>query len=118
MVRFVPGAAAHLIAAAYADHVDSRINDQYRSAAGARRFLHNIVHYPGCGRSCSLGSYVAFEAASGRMCGISLASMVAAECGHITQICVSPTVHGTGIGHELLRQSLISLRNMGCRAVT
>lgn len=111
-------AAAHLIAAAYADHVDSGINDQYRSAAGARRFLHNIVHYPGCGLFCSLGSYAAFEAASGRMCGISLASMVSAECGHITQICVSPTVHGTGIGHELLRQSLISLRNMGCRAVT
>src|ERR1035441_1118331 len=42
-------AAAQLIPAAYAGHIDSGINDQYRSAAGARRFLHNIVHYPGCG---------------------------------------------------------------------
>ena len=42
-------AAAQLIAAAYTGHVDSRINDQYRSAAGARRFLYNIVQYPGCG---------------------------------------------------------------------
>ena len=29
-------AAAQLIAAAYAGHIDSRINDQYRSVAGAR----------------------------------------------------------------------------------
>jgi ribosomal protein S18 acetylase RimI-like enzyme len=111
-------AAAHLIAAAYAGHVDSGINDQYRSAAGARRFLHNITHYPGCGVFCHLASYAAFDAASGRLCGISLASMVSAECGHITQICVSPAAHGTGVGHELLRQSLISLGGMGCRAVS
>jgi ribosomal protein S18 acetylase RimI-like enzyme len=111
-------AAAQLIAAAYAGHIDSGINDQYRSAAGARRFLHNIVHYPGCGQFCNLASYAAFEAASGRLCGISLASTVSAECGHITQICVSPGARGTGVGHELLRQSLISLGAMGCRAVT
>ena len=111
-------AAAHLIAASYADHVDSGINDQYRSPAGARRFLHNIVHYPGCGVFCPLGSFAAFEAASGRLCGISLASMVSQGCGHITQLCVSPAARGTGIGHELLRQSLISLAGMGCHAVT
>jgi ribosomal protein S18 acetylase RimI-like enzyme len=111
-------AAAHLIAAAYAGHIDGRINDQYRSAAGARRFLNNIVHYPGCGLFCHLASYAAFEAAGGRLCGMSLASMVSAECGHITQICVSPAARGTGIGHELLRQSLIALRDMGCRAAT
>src|SRR5260370_12826848 len=42
-------AAAQLIAEAYAGHIDSRINDQYRASAGARRFLHNIPQYPGCG---------------------------------------------------------------------
>jgi ribosomal protein S18 acetylase RimI-like enzyme len=111
-------AAAHLIAAAYAGHVDGGINDQYRTAAGARRFLHNIVHYPGCGQFCPLASYAAFEAASGRLCGISLASMVSERCGHITQLCVSPAAHGTGIGHELLRQSLRSLAATPCHAVT
>jgi ribosomal protein S18 acetylase RimI-like enzyme len=111
-------AAAHLIAAAYAGHLDSGINDQYRSPDGARRFLHNIVHYPGCGLFCQPASYAAFEAIGGRLCGISLASMVSAECGHITQICVSPAARGTGLGHELLRQSLISLVAMGCRAAT
>ncbi len=36
----------------------------------------------------------------------------------MTQICVSPEVRGTGIGHELLRQSLISLRDMGCNSAS
>ncbi len=109
--------AAQLIAAAYSGHVDSRINDQYRSVLGARRFLYNIVQYPGCGAFYRPASYAAFEA-GGRLCGISLASLVAPECGHITQICVSPSVRGTGIGHALLRASLTTLREMGCRSAS
>ena len=35
--------AAELITDAYRNHVDSRINDQYRSVAGARRFLYHIL---------------------------------------------------------------------------
>ncbi len=111
-------AAASLISAAYSGHVDSRINDQYRSTAGARRFLYNIVQYPGCGTFYRPASYAAFEAATGRLCGISLASLVAAGCGHITQICVSPGVRGTGTGYALLRQSLATLQEMGCRSAS
>jgi ribosomal protein S18 acetylase RimI-like enzyme len=111
-------AAAQLIAAAYFGHIDSRINDQYRTALGARRFLYNIVQYPGCGAFFRPASYAAFQAVSGQLCGISLASLVAPERGHITQICVLPSVRGTGIGHELLRQSLTALRDMGCRSVS
>jgi ribosomal protein S18 acetylase RimI-like enzyme len=111
-------ATAQLIAAAYAGHIDGRINDQYRSIAGARRFLNNIVQYPGCGAFYRPASLAAFEAVSGRLCGISLASLVTPETGHLTQICVSPSVRGTGIGHELLRQSLIVLREIGCTSVS
>jgi len=107
-------AAAALIAEAYAGHVDGWVNDQYRSAAGARRFLHNIIAYPGCGAFAPAASYLAFEASSGRLCGLSLASRVSSEAGHITQICVSPAVRGTGIGHALLRDSLLALRKMNC----
>src|SRR5207248_3524583 len=110
--------AAQLISTAYTGHVDSRINDQYRSAAGARRFLYNIVQYPGCGAFYRPASYAAFDAGSGRLCGVSLASLVAPGCGHITQICVSPSVRGTGIGHALLRTSLTTLRDMGCRSAS
>ena len=111
-------AAAHLIAAAYTGHIDGSINDQYRTPAGARRFLYNIVQYPGCGTFFRPASFAAFEASSGHLCGISLASLVAPECGHITQICVSPSVRGTGIGHALLRRSLIALRDLGCHSAS
>jgi ribosomal protein S18 acetylase RimI-like enzyme len=106
--------ASQLIPAAYSGHIDSRINDQYRTPLGARRFLYNIVQYPGCGAFFRPASYAAFEGASGQLCGISLASLVAPNCGHITQICVSPAVRGTGIGHELMRRSLTTLRELGC----
>ncbi|HEY9139737.1 MAG TPA: GNAT family N-acetyltransferase [Bryobacteraceae bacterium] len=109
-------AAAALIAESYAGHVDGWINDQYRSPAGAHRFLHNIVAYPGCGTFSQSASYLAFEGAGGHLCGLSLASLVSPESGHITQICVSPSVRGTGIGHALLRQSLLALRKMECRS--
>jgi ribosomal protein S18 acetylase RimI-like enzyme len=110
--------AAHLIAAAYEGHIDSRINDQYRSVEGARRFLYNIVQYPGCGAFYRPASYAAFEAESGRLCGISLASLVALDCGHITQICVSNAVRGAGVGYELLRRSLTTLRDAQCRSAS
>jgi len=110
--RYIDSAAA-LIAEAYDGHVDGWINDQYRSPAGAHRFLHNIVAYPGCGTFSQQASYLAFDA-HGALCGISLASLVSPESGHITQICVSPAVRGTGIGHALLRQSLLTLRKMEC----
>ena len=110
--------AAQLISAAYSGHIDSRINDQYRTPLGARRFLYNIMQYPGCGAFYRPGSYAAFEGVSGRLCGISLASIVAPNCGHITQICVSPAVRGTGIGYELLRQSLTTLRDAGCHSAS
>jgi ribosomal protein S18 acetylase RimI-like enzyme len=111
-------AAAQLIADAYEGHTDSRINDQYRNVSGARKFLYNIVQYPGCGAFYRPASVAAFEPLDGRLCGVSLASMVADGIGHITQICVSPSVRGTGIGHELLRQSLTTLREAGCRSAT
>ena len=106
--------AARLIATAYESHVDSTINDQYRSVSGARRFLLNIVQYPGCGSFFAPASNVALNA-SGELVGISLASLVSEDSGHITQICVSPEERGTGAGYEMLRRSLTSLASHGCR---
>jgi ribosomal protein S18 acetylase RimI-like enzyme len=110
--------AAQLIAAAYTGHIDSYINDQYRSVAGARRFLYNIVQYPGCGSFFRPASYVALDLERGRLWGLSLASVVGPESGHITQICVAPDVHGTGVGYELLRRSLVTLREHGSRRIS
>jgi ribosomal protein S18 acetylase RimI-like enzyme len=110
--------AATLIASAYQGHIDSEINDQYRSPAGARRFLMNIVQYPGCGSFFQPASFVAIEPSSGRLAGICLASLVQADVGHVTQVCVSKAARGTGVGYELIRRSLNSLVSHGCRKVT
>ena len=110
--------ASQVIAAAYPDHVDSQINDQYRSVAGAGRFIHNIVTFPGCGRFLRQASFVAFDPATKSMAGIILASFVADDVGHITQLCVAPAMKGKGLGYELLRRSIDALRSYGARKIS
>jgi ribosomal protein S18 acetylase RimI-like enzyme len=110
--------AAGLIAEAYDGHIDANINDQYRTAPGARKFLLNIVQYPGCGSFFQPASFVALEPRSRRLVGISLASMVAAETGHITQICVHSEARGRQIGYEMLRASMQALAHHGCSKVS
>jgi ribosomal protein S18 acetylase RimI-like enzyme len=105
--------AARLVAAAYRGHIDGEINDQYRSPDGARRFLSNIIQYPGCGTFFAPAAYAALDA-RGALCGISLTSMVAADTGHVTQVCVAPAHKGTGVGYALLRSSLLALTAHGC----
>ncbi|MGH9559609.1 MAG: GNAT family N-acetyltransferase, partial [Bryobacteraceae bacterium] len=105
---------ARLIASAYRDHIDSQINDQYHSPSGSRRFLTNIVQYPGCCAFFAPGSYAAADL-TGHLRWVSLASLVAPEVGHITQVCVAPEDRGKGLGYELIRQSLIALAAHGCR---
>jgi ribosomal protein S18 acetylase RimI-like enzyme len=109
---------ARLIANAYEGHVDSQINDQYRSPAGARRFLTNIVQYPGCGTFFGPASFAATDLSSGVLHGVALASLVARDVGHITQVCVAPSHQGTGLGYELLRRSLLALAAHGCRSAS
>jgi ribosomal protein S18 acetylase RimI-like enzyme len=108
--------SARLVASAYRGHVDSDINDQYRSPSGARRFLNNIVQYPGCGTFFGPASYAATDV-KGALCGMSLASLVSDTTGHITQICVSPAQRGKGVGYALLRRSMLALAAHGCRTV-
>lgn len=110
--------AARLIATAYRGHIDAEVNEQYRSPAGARRFLQNIVQYPGCGTFFGPASWLAFETGSGRLCGLCLASAVASDVGHITQLCVTPPVRGRGLGYELIRRSLNSLAAAGMRRIS
>jgi ribosomal protein S18 acetylase RimI-like enzyme len=110
--------SARLIAAAYRGHVDSDINDQYRSPSGARRFLTNIIQYPGCGMFFGPASCIARHPQTGALCGISLASLVAHDSGHITQICVAPSQRRTGVGYAMLRRSLLALAAHGCRTAS
>jgi len=109
---------AALVTASYRGHVDSEINDQYRSLPGARHFLMNIVQYPGCGQFSSKASLVAVDSNNGRVCGVCLASMVSETAGHVTQLCILPSLRGAHLGYELLRQTLNRLTELGCRSIS
>jgi ribosomal protein S18 acetylase RimI-like enzyme len=109
---------AHLVVAAYRGHVDSEINDQYRTIPGSRHFLMNIIQFPGCGNFSAKASVLAVDATTGRMCGVCLASLVSPTCGHVTQLCLLPQVRGTGLGYELLRQSMLRLVELGCETIS
>jgi ribosomal protein S18 acetylase RimI-like enzyme len=110
--------AAIVITEAYRGHVDGDVNDQYLTLPGARRFLNNLMQYPGCGVFFQPASLVAIDVWTGRACGLSLASILSQGVGHITQICVNPALKGKGLGYELLRRSLLALGEAGCGKVS
>lgn len=123
-VRFVPWSEryqeeiAHLVAAAYRGHVDSEINDQYRTIPGARHFLMNIIKFPGCGNFFPAASVIGIDDSSGRICGVCLASLVSANSGHVTQLCILPAARKSRLGYELLRQCMLLLIQAGCTSIS
>ncbi len=102
--------AAAVITAAYRSHVDSEINDQYRTVAGSLRFLNNIVRFPGCGTFDPGSSFVAIDRDTRTMVGLILCSRVKDDVGHVTQVCVLPEHRGQRIGAALLMASAGELR--------
>ena len=105
--------AAALISAAYRGHVDSEINDQYRTLTGSLRFLNNIVRFPGCGTFDPRGSFVVLERRTRMLTGLILCSLVRPDVGHITQVCVLPEYRSAGLGEAMLAASTKSLRERG-----
>jgi ribosomal protein S18 acetylase RimI-like enzyme len=110
--------AARLIHLAYADHVDSQINDQYCSEGGALKFLRNIVLLPGCGQFLPEASFLVRPAGDDRLIAMVLTSMVAERVGHTTQICVMPGYQGNNIGRTLMEQSILALRRRNYESLT
>ena len=110
--------AGAIIAAAYKGETDSEINAQYRSPGGARRFLSNIVDFPGCGTFHKAASFVAFDAGTGEAAGMVLSSFVSPEAGHISQLCVMPNFRGAGLGNELLRTAAAALYQHGAQRIS
>src|ERR1700736_4580743 len=106
-------AAAALITAAYRGHVDSEINDQYRTLTGSLRFLNNIVRFPGCGTFDPQASFVVLERRNQTLIGLILCSRVRPDVGHITQVCVLPEHRSAGLGEALLAAATKNLRDRG-----
>jgi ribosomal protein S18 acetylase RimI-like enzyme len=103
--------AAGVITAAYRAHIDSEINDQYRTNAGSMRFLNNIVRFPGCGVFDPDSSFVAIHRPSNALIGLILCSRVKDDVGHVTQVCLVPEFRHQGIGEHLIACTHSSLRS-------
>ncbi len=114
--HFAP--CARLIHLAYADHVDGEINDQYRSEAGALKFLKNIVLLPGCGQFRAEASFVLRARDSNQLVGVVLTSEVSQGVAHTTQICVLPGYQGRGLGRQLMDASIAALCARRFRALS
>jgi ribosomal protein S18 acetylase RimI-like enzyme len=104
---FQPG--ANVIMHSYAGHVDSEINDQYRSVSGSLRFLNNIVRFPGCGTFDAASSFTVIHAASRALVGMLLCSRVREDVGHVTQVCLLPEFRQQGLARAMMATCLRSL---------
>jgi ribosomal protein S18 acetylase RimI-like enzyme len=103
--------AAGVITAAYRGHIDSEINDQYRTHAGSVRFLNNIVRFPGCGVFDAQSSFSAIHRPTNSLIGLILCSRVKDDVGHVTQVCLLPEYRGQRIGENLIACCANSLRS-------
>jgi ribosomal protein S18 acetylase RimI-like enzyme len=110
--------AAELILASYVGHVDSTINDQYRTLAGSLRFLHNIVRFPGCGVFDPQTSWALRERSTNALVAVILCSRVCPDVAHITQLCVAPAFRGRRLGRALLDFCTRRMSSQRYRALT
>lgn len=111
-------AAGRLITQAYKGHLDSTINDQYRTISGSLRFLHNIVRFPGCGIFDPTTSLVLAYRERDELGGMLLCSRVSEGTGHVTQLCIAPSLRHKGIGKMLLSHCFRELGSRGFSFVT
>jgi ribosomal protein S18 acetylase RimI-like enzyme len=102
--------AAATITTAYRGHVDSEINDQYRTLSGSLRFLNNIVRFPGCGTFDPESSFVAVHKRTRTLVGLILCSRVRQDVGHVTQVCVLPEYRSLRLGEALMETTTENLR--------
>ncbi len=110
--------AASIITASYRAHIDSEINDQYRTHAGSIRFLNNIVRFPGCGVFDAESSFSAIHRPSNTLIGLILCSRVRQDVGHVTQVCLLPDYRGHSIGENLIVCTSNALRHKHCSLLT
>jgi len=110
--------AARLICESYREHPDSLINDQYRSVHGSMRFLNNIVHYAGCGTFSQQASHVVVDRTNRELAALVLGSRVSGQSGHLTQVCVHPSIRRRGVARMLLAQAALSFMRLGAAEIS
>lgn len=110
--------AIQLIGRTYRGHVDSAINDQYASAAGASRLIENIVELRGCGEQIPRASLVAVHASTRELAGLVALTGVRRHTAHIPQVAVAPEFQSQGLGAVLLDQAFREAAHHGYREIS
>jgi GNAT superfamily N-acetyltransferase len=110
--------AAAFIHRCYAGHMDSGINDQYRTLPGSERFLHNIIRFPGCGIFDTANSWLLRNPRTLAIEALLLSSRVRSDVAHITQLCVDPTLRGHGLGRQILHHHITRLAKARVKTIS
>ncbi len=111
-------AASELLYSAYAQHIDSAINDQYSSRAGTTRLIENVVHHNGCGEFLAGASIVALHRSTQRLALILAFTAIQPQTAHIPQIAVAKEFQGAGLGRTVLELSLAERAKEGFEEVS
>lgn len=110
--------AARLLCRTYRLHVDSEINDQYRSVSGASHLIENIMHLRGCGEILPQASFAAIHRASGKLAGILALTAVRQTTAHIPQVAVDTEFQGRCAGAALMETGSREAERLGFEEIT
>lgn len=110
--------AARAIFESYRGTVDARVNGQYRSPEGCADLLEVLTSTAWCGRFDPAVTRVAVDRATGRCCGVVVASVISRSAAHLGQISVLPRYQGRGVGRALVRSALGAAEGAGLARVT
>ena len=110
--------AAQMLHHVYRNHIDSDVNDQYRTIAGTTRLVESIVRHRGCGDYLQQASIAAIHQSTGKLAGILGLTVVRPGTAHIPQIAVANGYQGIGLGSAMLRASFGKLERAGFAEVS
>jgi ribosomal protein S18 acetylase RimI-like enzyme len=106
-------AAVDVVYEAYRGSVDARTNVQYRTREGCADLLDALTDSPWCGRFEPALARVAVDRATGRCCGVAVASAISERAAHFGQISVLPAYQNEGVGRAMIRGALASAASAG-----
>jgi ribosomal protein S18 acetylase RimI-like enzyme len=98
--------ALEVVYQAYRGTVDARMNVQYRTREGCADLLDALTDSMWCGRFDPSLARVAIDRASGRCCGVVVASVISDRAAHLGQVSVLPDFQNEGVGRAMIAEVL------------
>jgi ribosomal protein S18 acetylase RimI-like enzyme len=98
--------AAKVIHSSYVGRLDSLINSQYCTEEGCADLLAILTEHLWCGNFLPHVSRLAIDRTTGKIVGVLIASRISPGVGHMSQISVTPSHQGQGIGRRMIHSSL------------